>query len=41
MAQEQTHTPASGLLLEVDRLPEAADRSKAGSSVADNDGNDG
>jgi hypothetical protein len=41
MAQEQTQAPASGLLLEVDRLPEAVDRSKAGSSVADNDGNDG
>jgi hypothetical protein len=45
MAQEPTTAaprpaPASGLLLNVERLPAAADRSKVNGSVADNDGSD-
>jgi hypothetical protein len=33
-------TPASGLLLGVERLPGAVDRGKANGSVADDDGKD-
>jgi hypothetical protein len=38
VAQEQQ--PASGLLLDVEELPRAADRGKASGSVADDDGKD-
>ncbi|WP_410649370.1 hypothetical protein [Amycolatopsis sp. cmx-4-54] len=43
MAQEQSgmQAPDSGLLLEVEMIPTAADRGKANGAAADNDGNDG
>jgi hypothetical protein len=37
---QEEQAAASGLLLDVEELPRAADRGKASGSVADDDGND-